>query len=256
MVEVAFVMHRFRTGGVERMFLNIADQMHSHKVRLVILNNDYDSVYNQIPEHVSITDFNDISLIKLLRICKIRYRFLNRITNGLIFTVQCFYCLFFANLKQDTVVNFSDTLSSLLITFALKGKKVSWIHLNPRVLTVSKFARFYKFFYQKCSELICICQAQRKLILHFFPNLNENNVKVVYNTIDIKTIDDSMKVSIDVDCPNYILMVSRLDNRSKDFFTVINAYQKVILNKKAIPRMFIIGDGPDKDEIQRHIDNL
>ncbi|WCT13168.1 glycosyltransferase [Mucilaginibacter jinjuensis] len=255
MKNVVFVMHRFRTGGVEKMFINIVDQLRSEKVYLIVVHKDFDGIAQQIPGNVEIIDFDHLFLVHSLRRVNGSLQFLSPLLAPLILVIQILYCKFLLNLKQDVTINFSDTFSSLILTYVQKGEKFSWIHSNPRVIKNSSLGFLYSFLYKKCDQIICICNDQKKLFLDLF-KIDEKSTKVVYNTIDTNVIDKYKNEELKTQDEKFILMVSRIDNRSKDFISVIKAYNLLWLEDKNIPCMYIVGAGPDEGFIKSFIKEL
>ncbi|RYX87942.1 glycosyltransferase [bacterium] len=256
MEKVVFVMHRFRTGGTEKMFINIADQIHQYEIYLVILEDDYDNVYQEIPEHVTVVNFKNFKTIRYLRKIKSKFNLAYPILNVIIFFFQIFCILFKVKIKPNITINFSDTFSTLFITYIFKGRMMSWIHLNPRVVRLSRLNKLYNFYYNKCNKIICICNSQKELFLQLFNSIDPAKVKVVYNTIDISLIDKKITEPVKNLNGDYMLMVSRLDNRSKDFITVIKAYYLIWLQNKLFLPLVIVGEGPDRVMIKDFIESL
>lgn len=88
---------------------------------------------------------------------------------------------------------------------------------------------------------------------------SDEKFKVIYNPFDINRIkrlaedkselnEEEIKLLLD----NYIIMVSRLDNVQKDFFTLIKAFKIVQENDKNI-KLYLLGDGVDRKIIENLI---
>lgn len=85
-------------------------------------------------------------------------------------------------------------------------------------------------------------------------DFDESSFAVIYNPIDRNRILNLQKEPVTSDSP-YICMVSRLDERSKDFYTAIDAYSMLSEELKDKYSLRIIGDGPDREKIEGYINN-
>lgn len=111
---------------------------------------------------------------------------------------------------------------------------------------------------EKCQKIICICKDMKNGIIQELPSLKEK-LEVIYNPFDMKKIkklsNDYSSISEneqEILKENYIIMVSRLDNKQKDFFTLIEAF-KLAKEKNIKIKLFILGDGPDREKIKEKI---
>lgn len=243
-----FITYQFKTGGVEKIFINISSQ---YKGTIYLIN-----IYPHIDEYVNFIPDN-VKLIKIPRLLnKIHIKFLQYI-----FCI--IYLLYITKSKKEyrklSFINFSDTLSTLFATWILSignRNKYSWIHLNPRVLSKSKFYKVYSFLYQKMDKIICICNDQKELFHKIFPNISPKATTVIFNGIIPEQINALKTIPLGTNYLNekYILMVARLDMRSKDFFTVIDAYtqDKYISGKY---KLYFLGEGPDRASIEEYINS-
>lgn len=139
------------------------------------------------------------------------------------------------------------------------GKKIIWIHSSiPKLLRKeSKIKRFGKYL-NKYDTVVTICDEMKKETENIYPYLI-GKVKRAYNPFNFQRI---LKLSEDMSSltqiekklisDNYIVAVSRLDLISKDYETLILGY-KVAYEKGIKEKLYIIGDGVDKEIIQNMI---
>lgn len=135
-------------------------------------------------------------------------------------------------------------------------RKLVWIHNSvPKLLKKeSKIVRFGKNL-AKYDAVVAICDDMKKELEEIYPYL-KGKVKRVYNPFnfdrilklseDNKDLTEKQKKLIE---DSYIVAVSRLDTVQKDYETLIKGY-KIALEKGISEKLYIIGDGPDRKEIE------
>lgn len=244
--KLCFITYQFKTGGVEKLFLNISNKI-NHNIYLITIYPHTDEYINSIPDNVKL--ITRPGFIEKIYFKPIQY---------IIFLL---YLLYVINSKKEyknlSFVNFSDTLSTLFATWFLaigNKEKFSWIQLNPRVLSKSKFYKIYSFLYQRMNKIICICNDQRELFHKIFPNISKRLTTVICNGIVAEQIDVLKTIPLENNYSEekYILMVARLDMRSKDFYTIIDAYiQNNNISDKY--KLYFLGEGPDRVAIEKYI---
>ncbi|MGL5965511.1 MAG: glycosyltransferase, partial [Fusobacteriaceae bacterium] len=138
-------------------------------------------------------------------------------------------------------------------------KKLVWIHNSvPQLLKKkSKISRFGKNL-MKYDKVVAICDDMKKELEEIYPYL-VGKVARVYNPFNFKRILD---LSVDMSDlskedkkfleDDYIIAVSRLDTVQKDYSTLIKGY-KLALEKGTKEKLYIVGDGPDRKEIEELI---
>ena len=142
----------------------------------------------------------------------------------------------------------------------LKAKrKIVWIHNSvPKLLKKeSKIIRFGKNL-AKYDTVVAICDDMKAELEDIYPYL-KGKVERVYNPFNFKRIldlscdmsqlNDQQKELIKDD---YIIAVSRLDTVQKDYATLIKGY-KLALENGIKEKLYIVGDGPDRKEIENLI---
>ncbi|MGL4981064.1 MAG: glycosyltransferase, partial [Fusobacteriaceae bacterium] len=114
---------------------------------------------------------------------------------------------------------------------------------------------------KKADKIICICEEMKKEVLEEF-QLDEDKIITIYNGLDFekirnmsKEIEKLSEEELKLISNNYVLMVSRLEEKSKDFGTLIKAFKKVQESDKNL-LLYIVGDGPDKESILKKIQEL
>ena len=252
MKNLCFVMLQFKIGGCERVFCSLASML-PRKIYLVTINENYDKeMLEKLPLNVEILSLSHIRWInKILSFQK--HKFCLPFIRLFTLFIKIIYLRKKFKDEHISIVNFSDTLSSLFLTVTISCKSncFSWIHCNPVMLKKSSCFMFYKHLLRKC-KIICICEEQKELLLNTVNRIDPLNVYVSYNPIDKKQImkDASKELQIH---SNFLLMVSRIDLRSKDFYTLIDAYESLPIAIQNNYPLYLIGDGPDRPKIETYI---
>lgn len=252
MKKIYFITYQFKTGGVEKLFLTMSNYLVDFEVFLIPLNADFDHLIQDIPSHIQVINLSDKN--KFLRVFA---RQKNFISVCCAFLMKILVLLFDRTIRNSMIINFSDTFSTLLITYILswKNKSLSWVHLNPSEFKKSSFFRGYKFLFQRMSAIVCICHDQKEIFHQVFRNVPEKKSFVIYNSIDPVRIDCLKNEPVNSDGP-FILSVARLDSRSKDFRTLIKAFGQLKHNMSYPGKLVIIGDGDDKEELLHFTEEL
>lgn len=239
--KICFVMLQFKYGGCERIFINIAKAL-KIQLYLVLLTDNIDiELFKQIPPNVKV-------------IFKGKRNIINNPINTIIGILYARYAIrdFFGK-DEYVVINFNDTLSTLLTCYlSSSGCLMSWIHCRPEALKLSRIFPLYSYLLSKCDKIITICNEQKHELLKTIPSIIKNRVVVIYNPIDFGDIHIKSNEEIEyVSDKRKILMVGRLDTRSKDYYTLIDAFRKAHFKIKDI-QLLIIGDGSDKEKIMKY----
>lgn len=250
MKKILFITFQFKTGGVERIFNSIANNLNC-EIALMTITNRYDSMVNNIPSSVEIVPIHKSRWFQFLW-------FLNNYIPFVPFVIillsEIIYLRFNKKWKKYTIINFSDTISSLFVSYYSSTFKecYSWLHYNPRSINLSKFSFLYKFVYRKMHKIICICNEQKEILLEVIPKLNRNKLVVIYNIMDFNYIHKLKNERIEYK-EKFILMIARFDFRSKDFFTLIDAYHNLCDKIKQTYNLLLMGDGPDLQSVQQYV---
>ena len=161
----------------------------------------------------------------------------------------------------DVIVDFDAGASKYIEKLDIK-KKIVWIHNSIPNLKKKegKIKRFGKRL-EKYDRVVAICDEMKEEIEHIYPNL-KGKVSRIYNPFNFERIKKLMedereltkeqKKMLDED---YCIAIARLDNVQKDFLTLVRAY-KFVKENGIQDKLYIIGDGPSKEEIINEIKKL
>ena len=252
MKNLCFVMLQFKIGGCERVFCSLASML-PNKVYLVTINEDYDmEIFKKLPLNVEVLSLSHIRWIRKLLLFQ-KHKILHTFIRILILFAKVIYLRRRLKNEHISFVNFSDTLSSLFLTVMASRKSIcfSWIHCNPIMLKKSSCFILYRYLLRKC-KIICICKEQKELLLNAIDGIEPSNVYISYNPIDKKQIIEEASKELLIHS-HFILMVSRMDLRSKAFYTLIDAYGALPVMIQNTYPLYLIGDGPDRQKIETYI---
>lgn len=142
-------------------------------------------------------------------------------------------------------------------------KSAVWIHNSiPSLLgnRKDKIERFGKRL-DKYTKVVAICDEMKEEIERIYPYL-KGKVERVYNPFNFdrieKLAEDKSELTPEQQelmKKKYCVAVSRLDNVQKDYPTLLRAF-KILKDKGIKEKLYIIGDGPSRQEIENQINEL
>lgn len=243
MNKIIFITDQFQTGGVETVFLNIANNLKREIVLFPAHTETKGYLINQLPENVLLIE-NEFNI---KRTCLGIFQILK--------TVKVYRKKFQIHGKNCTVINFSDTLTSLLLAKILSPNYcITWIHCCPSKLLDSKCHKLYFYLIKKCKYIIFICRSQRELFfkLDESKNIDINKTYICTNFLNLNKIESSCQELLKINF-HFFLMAARLDMRSKDFKTLVKGYSMLPQTIREKYKLIILGEGRDKNKIKDYI---
>lgn len=154
------------------------------------------------------------------------------------------------NKKYDILIDFNNKLPLEIAN----NRMISWLHLSLKGMkTKQKEKNAEKF--KKVKKVIVINDDMKKEFKEYFPE-SLNKAERIYNLFDIKeiknkSIDDSLLSEDEKNKLNekYIVACCRLD-RQKDLETLINAFSNLKKKENIKEKLYIIGDGDKRTELE------
>ena len=142
------------------------------------------------------------------------------------------------------------------------SRKIVWIHNSIPSLKKKrdKIERFGKRL--ACyDKVVAICDEMKIELENIYPYL-KNKVIRIYNPFNFERIEnlslDMSEISLEEQKllnEKYMIAISRLDNVQKDYSTLLKA-MKILKERKINEKLYIVGDGPSKVEIEEEIKRL
>lgn len=154
------------------------------------------------------------------------------------------------NKKYDILIDFNNKLPLEIAD----NRMISWLHLSLKGMkTKQKEKNAEKF--KKVKKVIVINDDMKKEFKEYFPE-SLNKAERIYNLFDIKeiknkSIDDNLLSEDEKNKLNekYIVACCRLD-RQKDLETLINAFSNLKKKENIKEKLYIIGDGDKRTELE------
>lgn len=236
-----FVTNQFKTGGVETVFYNLTKNIDIRALLFPIHTNLNTQLIEALSDNVTLLENRYYVQRNLRGLIKVIYA-------GIRYRKEF-------KKKNISVINFSDTLTTLLFSYLVNPQNVSsWIHCNPEALQNAKTYPLYWWLLRKCKHIIFISESQKELFFNMKESSSIDREKAIVctNFIDGE-IDKRAKQDIKINQP-FLFIAARLDLRSKDYLTLIEAYSLLPMEIQDVYRLVIAGDGPDRAIIEEQIE--
>ena len=163
--------------------------------------------------------------------------------------------------KYDVEVAFLEGPMTWLFSESSKAKKIVWVHNDIKAVFGDGFKaklkeKINKKMYDKYDDIVFVSQDNLEKFKECFKE-NNSRKHVIYNYINKDVvINKSLKgkaLEIKDDLPSFV-QVSRLTEQ-KAVLRLIEVH-KHLIDEKIIHRIYIVGDGPLKEELQNKIYKL
>ena len=166
--------------------------------------------------------------------------------------------------NADMIISFMEeaNFSAIIAKVLLKNKATLIIssHCNP-YLHSSFYRVLMRFLYKKADKIITVSSGVKKIFVKKLKMADEK-IKTIHNFVDIELIKEASNASLDEQHREFFLnnnsfkfiSLGRL-SKEKNYISTINAFS-LIKNKHPKAKLFIIGEGPQKKELENIISNL
>ncbi len=267
--KILFYTSGVGLGGVERIILEVLKAIDKNKfdIKLALQYENENLFENEIPKEVNYKymlpqKIIDKSLFFRERKKNIFYKILySFMLSYEKYIIKKNYLEF--SKDREIVIDFKsgDFLKLINLETRIDKKRICWIH--SEITKLNKYEKRKKFLREnlkKSDKVVCICEDMKNGVIKEIPELEEK-LEVIYNPFDIEKIKIKSNDCLEIKKEekklledNYIIMVSRLENVQKDFDTIINAF-KIVNQKRKDIKLYLLGDGPDKEKIENMIRN-
>ena len=261
-----------RMGGLERVLIEVLQTINKEKYNISLVIDDdcgeADIFKKDIPKEIDYYFLKSETLMK--KISFYRERKNNLLYKGL-YNFYLSYSKYIAckNMEKlvekfgkiDVLIDF-DAGAAKYIEKIKADKRIVWIHNSIPSLKKKKdkIERFGKRL-ANYDKIVAICDEMKEELISIYPYLKDKVVRI-YNPFNFERIeklseDRSELKDEDLELlnENYIIAISRLDNVQKDYPTLLKAME-ILKNRKINEKLFIVGDGPSKNEIEQEIKKL
>ena len=149
-------------------------------------------------------------------------------------------------LKPDVIISFLPKAD--ILTYSVKGD-YKWVasERNDPMNRSNIERTILNYIYKKTDMLVC----QTKKIAYFYRKKHIKHTCVIRNPL---VLNDTASVSAE-NKKNYVIAVGRLD-KQKNYSMLIRAFSKAKKNKQIKEKLYIVGEGPQREDLQNTIDSL
>lgn len=267
--NVLFRSGSLRMGGLERVLIEVLQTIDKKKYNISLIIDDdcgEDNIFEKdIPKDIKYYFLKSQDLIKKTEYYKEkRKNIFYKIMYNLYMNLETFIMCRESKkiLKEigevDVLIDFDAGASKYIEKINAK-KKIVWIHNSiPKLKKKkSKIERFGKRL-KKYDKVVAICDEMKEELQKIYPQIKEKIIRI-YNPFNFERIlslkdnsselNERQKKLLENE---YVLAISRLDTVQKDYKTLILAF-KELKSKGINKKLYIIGDGPSKKEIENMI---
>lgn len=257
MEKVLFKIKSLGVGGIERLAIDILNNINLKDRKIVLMLEEHDiTLKNQISKDIEIVFLKSKKLENLLR--NIKQKKKNNIFYKLYFNFLMYYekiemakkinQYIKENKEVSLYIDYSGTGSKYVSKIKIK-EKIYWNHLSISNMNFRKIKRVEKRL-NKYTKIVTICDEMKEEIVKGMPLL-KNKLYRIHNFIDEKKIDEKIKKEEELgeklQKENYCISVGRLAE-PKDYETTIKAF-KILKEKNIKEKLYIVGDGDLKEKL-------
>lgn len=258
-----------RMGGLERVLIEVLQNIDKKKYNLTLVIDDdcgEDNIFEKdIPKEISYYFLKSQKLIEKTNYYKLRRKnILYKLMYNIYMNIETY--IKSKNIKKlieklgkiDVFIDY-DAGATKYIENIEADKKVVWIHNSIPNLkkSESKIKRFGKRL-EKYDRIVAICDEMKEELKDIYPNLKDKIIRIYnpFNFSRVLNLKDDMSELTEKDKEllneDYCIAISRLDIVQKDYKTLLKAF-KILKSKGINKKLYIVGDGPSKEEIENMI---
>lgn len=262
-----------RMGGLERVLIEVLQNLNLEKYRVSLIieddSGDENIFLSDVPEKVDVYFIKPKEMIERTHYHRERKRnIFNKIMyNYLMYKEHKFVVKRTLEIMKEIEKKYGRVETFIDYDWGARryaekievDKKIIWIHNSmPKMLKKeSKIKRFGKNL-EKYDVVVAICDEMKEELQRTYKNIKDRVVRV-YNPFNFERIlklsEDKEGLSereLELLKDKYIVAVSRLDTKQKDYKTLIEGFRRA-KEEGLEEKLYIIGDGPDREEIEKII---
>ena len=245
MIRCLFLIHDLDNGGAEKVLVNLVNNLDKRKYDITV-QTLFDVGHNKRNLN------NDVHYISgAKKMFRGNITLMNMISPGLL-------CKTIIKGQYDLVISFLEGSTSRILS-AYNGKKVSWIHTDffNKEIASTGFRNFEeaKKCYSKFDRIIAVSDIVRDDFNSIFEF--SGICETLYNVNDscgiIELSNESQSGIVKTDKCFNIISVGKLECVTKGFDNLIRIHKK-LLDSKINNKLFILGEGADRDKLEKIID--
>lgn len=230
MYKVVFLLRSFNAGGIERVLINLINELYlSYSIYVVVVKNEGDLKSSILIPKEKIIDLGGMRLLKsVIPLCK-ALDSINPdvlITGGDIPNCIAVICKFLCKNKFKTIISQHNYANSEANYFKLLKHAIS-------------------FLYKRSDSVIAVSQGIEDFLKEYL-KVKKNKISLIYNPIDVdECVEKSHQQINNLNIENYLLFCGRLTS-VKNLSFMIEAF--ALLKEKDL-NLVICGDGPELEKL-------
>lgn len=262
--RILFLVSGLFVGGIDTLLKNyLAKYDREHydiELAVGICLKDLESVRNELPKDLKVHYLVDEDILTHFKIKKkktglnIAEKIIDESVLNTFRRLKSIYKLKKLSQKFDAIIDFDTHFHYILKD--IDKPKIAFYHFSIRQEKESRQRRLGEklAIYNK---VVCICNEMREQAIVLYPRLKDK-FHSIYNSLDfVDIVDKASQIPADLPKGRYIVAVQRLVEDKKDARSLINAFSLVAKNPIADEfKLYIIGDGKDREDLQNLIDSL
>ena len=271
--HILFLSGGLKIGGVERVLIEYLNNIDREKYKITLfLMSDFGSdavLEPELKKDIQIKYIKNYEIIKQKEeLRKNKKNILKKIKYSSFLKKE-------KKISEKRFVTYLKKISEpdLIIDFDrsfVKYKKyfqnipsIIWIHASFSEMGKAEYINIknYEKTLLKYGKIILVCDEMRKEMSELYPSL-KRKMDVIYNPFNFERIKAKSIENEDLSVEekellkkNYFLSASRIDEKQKDFTTLIKAF-KLMKNNGINEKLYIIGSGPDEMKIKDLVNEL
>lgn len=259
-IKILFRLRSMETGGVQKVLLNILNNLDKNKFDITLLLNLYQGeLLKDIPKFITVQyigkgkEFmNKNFFLKKIQLI---------IRSGTLKFYNKFPQLLYKKLKlydqQVEIGFFHYNYDDVLNSPNQKSKKIGWMHGDIKNITINGNKKNFIAKFLKFNTMVYVSQQTMESAKSFNENIVKN-AKIIYNPIDVDDIiaKSEQKINIKIsssknDPIKSFISVGRI-KPGKGYQFLIDAHKKLI-NDGIYHKIYIIGNGEYKAELVKKV---
>lgn len=268
--RILFYNGQLFMGGIERVLISYLQGLAKEEdleITVLIKENDPEKniFFKDIPENLPVVFIKTEEMVKFRnKVKNNKKNIFCRLLYPLLLSYERIYMKkwlkrFMQENKEkfDVVIDFDMSLGKYLDVIPLP--KIGWAHytLTKYIKNKKKYNSFKKRF-EKYVKIVTICDEMKMEAKELF-NIEDSKLYRIYNPFDINRVKKNMEVEVESEDEKYLkneymVAVSRLA-KGKGREDLIDIYLN-LKNNGIKDKLYIIGDGPQKPELEEKIKEL